>query len=720
VPRSAALILFAVFAMVVGGAAAQTGERPPQTTPQQTPATAPQFVAGVDLVEVDVSVADKTGHPVTDLTARDFEISEDGQPQTIQAIYLASLNRTILQASAPLPAGATATDLPERRELKQRVLVFILDLAHLSPAGFVRSRDAIVGFIKDGMTPADLVGIVVKDKMLGNRIGSDKDALLKGLADVKGPDLSRFADMRAFPRIIDDAEAAKIAMNDQRTIDNAVARACSEQPGECRGAGGDGMVRQELEGKGARLAAETMRDTSITLKMLESLATGLARLPGPKQVAIFSEGFYTDDTASWLQSVVGLAARSSVHFSTFDARGLAKDQQSQNFLGAAPVTSNVELTPLGIDPNADVLTSLAVDTGGDRVFNYNNFREPLDKLVRETGTYYVIGYRPSKAFDGSYRHVDVKVLRPDVVVRARRGYVASRVSATPSSGASQPDEVAPGATAPAAAAPTGAPAASLPIAPAGALAFATGRSGIGAQPVTNDASPRGRPDSLDLVSTMAKTKAPTGNTTTDEANRQAIDGWQLYAQGHVEQARDKLAGASAAAPGLVWIQYALGQTEFTLEHFDAAIASFERVRRDLPEYEPVYFDLADSHLHLGQLGDALTVLREAEKRWPNDSETHNAAGCVLVRRNAFDDAASAFEKAIAAAPGDGLSYFNLARAYHLIFLRIVRSSSSNPTAVSMIADRNRQRAIDAYKKYLTIGGPFDEQARAALAGLGWK
>jgi tetratricopeptide (TPR) repeat protein len=153
---------------------------------------------------------------------------------------------------------------------------------------------------------------------------------------------------------------------------------------------------------------------------------------------------------------------------------------------------------------------------------------------------------------------------------------------------------------------------------------------------------------------------------------------------------------------------------------DAAAAAFENARRDLPGYEPVYFDLADSYLQLGRQTDALAVLREAERRWPNDSETHNAAGCVLVRRGALDDAAGAFERAIAAAPRDGDAYFNLARTYHLQFIRMLRSTSSNATATSMLADRNRERAVNAYKKYLTIGGPQEKDAREALAALQWK
>jgi VWFA-related protein len=682
------------------------------SAPQQTP-PAPQFSAGIDVVEVDVSVTDKDHQPITNLTANDFEVRENGEKQTIQAIYLATMNRALLSASQPATTSETS-GAPEHRALKQRVFVFVLDMAHLSAAGFTRSRDAVVDFLKDNMASSDLVGIVANGKMLDNRIDSDREARLKALADVKVPNMSRFAEMRSFPRLVDESEAAKIARSDEGTLDNAVARACREQPGECRGAGGDGQVRNEVIAKAAHVSAETQRDTSLTLTMLQGLANGLARLPGPKQVVVFSEGFYTDDTSDWLKEVVSTAARNGVHFSTFDARGLAKDQQSQSFLGAAPVTSSGDLTAINTDTNADVLTSLASDTGGDQVRNFNNFKEPMDRLARETGTYYVLGYRPTKAFDGSYRKLEVKVLRPDVRVLARKGYMAVRqpVNASPGAAASSVAVVRGANT------PTATP--DSPRPGADVLGLAAGRSGVGSARSADDSGRFSRPDSVDLVSSLADTKATPDMTAPPEAAKLAHDGWQLYAQGQVEAAREKLAAAAAAAPNTAWIQYALGQSEFTLQHLDAAAAAFEKVRQRLPTYEPVYFDLADSYLQLHRLTDALAVAREASRRWPDDVETHLAVGCILVNRQAFDDAIDAFNRALSVAPDNGDAQFNLARTYHLNFLRIIRSTSSNATATSMLADRSRERAIEAYRKYLTIGGAFEQQARDALAALGWR
>jgi Ca-activated chloride channel homolog len=48
-------------------------------------AAAPQCASGVDLVEVYATVTDARGEPVTGLTASDFRLLEDGEPQTIAA-----------------------------------------------------------------------------------------------------------------------------------------------------------------------------------------------------------------------------------------------------------------------------------------------------------------------------------------------------------------------------------------------------------------------------------------------------------------------------------------------------------------------------------------------------------------------------------------------------------------------------------------------------------
>src|SRR5438045_3604793 len=57
----------------------------PPPPPDQQP---PVFKAGTNQVRVDVTVIDRKGEPVTNLTKDDFDVREDGVAQTIETIKL--------------------------------------------------------------------------------------------------------------------------------------------------------------------------------------------------------------------------------------------------------------------------------------------------------------------------------------------------------------------------------------------------------------------------------------------------------------------------------------------------------------------------------------------------------------------------------------------------------------------------------------------------------
>ena len=58
----------------------------PQAVQQQNPTTPPTFRSGTRLIVQTVSVKDKDGKPIEGLTARDFTVTEDGEPQTISFV----------------------------------------------------------------------------------------------------------------------------------------------------------------------------------------------------------------------------------------------------------------------------------------------------------------------------------------------------------------------------------------------------------------------------------------------------------------------------------------------------------------------------------------------------------------------------------------------------------------------------------------------------------
>jgi VWFA-related protein len=64
-------------------------------------------------------------------------------------------------------------------------------------------------------------------------------------------------------------------------------------------------------------------------------------------------------------------------------------------------------------------------TGGRTVLNANGPQDQVFGILRESSSYYVIGFEPgSRNEDGRFHEIKVKVKRPDVTVQSRRGYYA--------------------------------------------------------------------------------------------------------------------------------------------------------------------------------------------------------------------------------------------------------------------------------------------------------
>jgi len=96
----------------------------------QKPASAPEVKAPPPLVEkidvsvvnVDVTVTDRHGQPVRNLTRDDFEIIEDGKPQPISNFYV------VENAEARTESGPAAASAPPPERFRRKVLVLVDNL----------------------------------------------------------------------------------------------------------------------------------------------------------------------------------------------------------------------------------------------------------------------------------------------------------------------------------------------------------------------------------------------------------------------------------------------------------------------------------------------------------------------------------------------------------------------------------------------------------------
>jgi hypothetical protein len=129
---------------------------------------------------------------------------------------------------------------------------------------------------------------------------------------------------------------------------------------------------------------------------------------------------------------VAAATRANVAIYAIDPRGLSAFEEGIEVSG----------TPTGITPSQFSVTGalqdslrlsqqslqvLANETGGFAAINRNDFASAFERVVRENSSYYMLGYYPSnERRDGRFRKIEVRVKRPGLQVRSRRGYVAPR------------------------------------------------------------------------------------------------------------------------------------------------------------------------------------------------------------------------------------------------------------------------------------------------------
>ncbi len=139
-------------------AAGSLGASPQDPPAQDRPPQRPVFRVGTDVVRVDVYPR-RQGRVVEGLTSDDFQLFEDGTAQTIETFEFVRLDE---------PSGDTGElDPRDAREgmrmaadPRNRVFVFFLDTYHVSWQGALHAREPILEFLREGLGPRDLFGVL--------------------------------------------------------------------------------------------------------------------------------------------------------------------------------------------------------------------------------------------------------------------------------------------------------------------------------------------------------------------------------------------------------------------------------------------------------------------------------------------------------------------------------------------------------------------------------
>jgi VWFA-related protein len=144
-------------------------------------------------------------------------------------------------------------------------------------------------------------------------------------------------------------------------------------------------------------------------------ATALAKTaPGRRRVVyVISDGREYGSTAKFSQVVKYLNTNKIAVFGT-----LVGDS-------SLPVIGFLDRIHLPLMMRDNVLAAYAYDTGGnfDGEFRQRGIETSFAKIAEEVRTQYTVGYYTHEPFiDGKYRPVEVKILRPNLTVLAKKGY----------------------------------------------------------------------------------------------------------------------------------------------------------------------------------------------------------------------------------------------------------------------------------------------------------
>ena len=366
------------------------------------------FSTTTNVVVVNVTVLDRNGKSIENLTKDDFQVYEDGKLQALQSVDFEHLNNHLLApiaqpqqqratatAMAKVPAPSPTSPIYQDR----RLIVILFDFSSMQPAEQIRSRQAAVQFISRQMTQSDLISIMTFGTELQTvqDFTADRDLLITTLDKFRAGESSENASM---------ADTGADAQ---------------DQSGQ--------FVADETE--------FNIFNSDLKLAALEDAARRLAQFPEKKALIYFSSGIQKTgvDNQSQLRATVNTAVRSNVAFYPIDARGLSALVPGGDATQAGAVGNNLysgagqRTLKENFNNQQETLGTLALDTGGKALLDSNDLTLGMRQVQKDVSSYYVLAYASSNPVqDGRYRRIQVKLAPRLTNLRAkldyRQGYYA--------------------------------------------------------------------------------------------------------------------------------------------------------------------------------------------------------------------------------------------------------------------------------------------------------
>lgn len=405
--------------------AAQTPTQDPQ--PQR-----PVFRSDAHFVTVDAYPI-RDGHVVEGLTAADFVVEEDGKPQQIENFEFVEGADAAPESTRRDPNTVRESQLLAA-DARTRAFVVYLDISHVSIEGARASRVPLVTMLNGLIGENDLFAVVTSNQpphtiTFGRKIVTAEDMLARHWAWGTRGSIRRSPLEEEFHQCF---------------------------PADANGT--DGWIR---DGSAMRPVADVLTDRAreeAAIQHLEDLVITLGQMrEGRTSVVLFTEGWRLFDDDGGLtgyqqrqsrqpmceqylvryanlglrtrfRAIIAEANRSNVTFYPVNPSGIAVFDLpiSQRVMGTGQITESPMVQGMNnMRDRSDAMLTLASNTDGLAVIANNDLKVGLQRITNELKAYYLLGYySTNRKFDGKARRISVKVNKPGIDVKARRGYTA--------------------------------------------------------------------------------------------------------------------------------------------------------------------------------------------------------------------------------------------------------------------------------------------------------
>lgn len=377
----------------------------------------------VTIIEVPVTVSDGAGKAVRGLTRENFELYDDGKKVPIEYFEVIDLRAVAGKPRADLPAAA------------RRNFLLLFDLANASPGTTGRAQDAAREFVREHMTPLDLVAVATSTADRGlsllTSFTNDRTFLEAVITTLTLDAGFKIAD----PLMLTSTGADNLRMAGGAAGSPFAEEALKEKIEE----------RRELNEVTTRLGAEErLNRVTGQLRNYGGVARALDRLRGQKQIILLSEGFDAKLITGRQQLGFQETQRENDAVLSGEVWKVDSEQRFGSASGTSEITemaeifrrSDVKLHAIDIkglrsdvDAGAgfkrssnEALWLVTRPTGGTVFQNSNDLAENFQRLIESQEVIYLLGFRAQTTSRGKFHELRVKLANARGDVTHRAGY----------------------------------------------------------------------------------------------------------------------------------------------------------------------------------------------------------------------------------------------------------------------------------------------------------